>query len=159
MSNFIVICALEEEFKSDVHSVVYSGVGKVNAAIATMSVIHRVKPDLIINVGTCGSRKHKGLVECGVFSDRDLINGFNAETFVTNSDLIHCSTGDRFLEDFNGDEVADMEAYAIARVCRDYNTKFLCYKYVTDDGEQNDWKSRIGDGQNNFSLLLDRINE
>ena len=40
-------------------------------------------------------------------------------------------------------DVVDMEAYAIAKVCKLENIQFKCFKYISDkaDGNaENDWK-------------------
>jgi len=53
----IVIAALEKELadRFQDQEVVYSGVGKVNAAWATTHAIMSQKPDIVFNFGTCGS--------------------------------------------------------------------------------------------------------
>jgi adenosylhomocysteine nucleosidase len=167
-----IIAALKEEFdypnyESLIH---YSGIGKVNAAIVATEVILNHHPDTIINVGTVGALEQSmvGLYECGIFQDRDLVGDFDAEILITDETKFVCSTGDRFLtkrpykglkveKDFLPDFV-DMEAYAIAAVCRRYDVKFLCYKFVTDyvnDKSSSDWKESIGKGNQFFRNKID----
>ena len=55
---FVIVVALESELSSKAISshipLVYSGIGKVNAAIATFKAIKEYQPDFIINFGTVG---------------------------------------------------------------------------------------------------------
>ena len=77
--NILIVSALEVETqgKLDDWDVIYTGVGKINA---TMTLVDRltdynyVKPDLVINYGTAGSRKikTKTLVDCMKFVQRDM---------------------------------------------------------------------------------------
>ncbi len=67
----IILSALAsetEQLKSK-YQVILTGVGKVNAAIATSKTIHKHNPDLIINYGSAGSTKKNitGLVDCKYF--------------------------------------------------------------------------------------------
>ena len=67
----------------------------------------------------------------------------------TRSDLT-CGTGDNFYEHiYRIDEydMADMEAYAIAKVCLHYGVPFRCFKYISDDGNANDWEKNVAKGQ------------
>jgi nucleoside phosphorylase len=36
--------------------------------------------------------------------------------------------------------VFDMECFALAKVCKRFNMKFTSYKWVSDDGDANNWK-------------------
>ena len=59
------IVAFEGEFRTENHNVIYTGPGKVNAAMATQWLIDNHHPSEIINVGTAGgnpSQVDKGLV-------------------------------------------------------------------------------------------------
>ena len=79
MNNILIVSALEVETQGQLedYDVLYTGVGKVNA---TMNIMHRLKdynfvrPNLIINYGTAGSRKikKKTLVDCTKFVQRDM---------------------------------------------------------------------------------------
>lgn len=169
---FRIITALEEEFdypkyKSRIN---YSGVGKVNAAITAMEVIDDYDPEVIINFGTCGALKPSmsGLYKCGIFQDRDLVGEFSPNIITTDETGCICSTGDRFLDEypFKGvkadgslePDLVDMEAFAIASVCKKYNIKFVCYKFVTDyvnKESSSDWKANIGRGKSVFRKQLD----
>ena len=72
-----------------------------------------------------------------------------------------CGTGDNFAQstvDIECDLV-DMEAYAIAKVCKIKNVYFECYKYVSDYTNKQssyDWGMNI---QKGAKLFADKFNE
>ena len=175
--NILIVSALEIETqgKLDDWDVIYTGVGKVNA---TMTLVDRltdynyVKPDLVINYGTAGSRKikKKTLVDCTKFVQRDMdvtgLGFLRGETpFEQDPPVIiqpqnidfnpigrnaTCGTGDCFVEDksqYYG-EVVDMEAYALAKVCYNYGVPFISFKYITDGADEQaheDWEANLAD--------------
>ena len=53
-----IIVALQEEFPVKINPfpeyTFYTGIGKINAAIATTRIVERYDPKLIINIGTAG---------------------------------------------------------------------------------------------------------
>ena len=145
------------------------GVGKVNATYNTLRLINIHKPKLIINYGTAGAvnTQLKGIVECTKFYQRDMdVRGLDFELGETPFDKIKeiiiskngysCGTGDSFVNkkiDMKVD-VVDMEAYAIAKVCKLENIKFRCFKYISDkaDAQANiDWNENLTSGANAFS--------
>jgi adenosylhomocysteine nucleosidase len=176
--NILIVSALEVETqgKLDDWDVIYTGVGKINA---TMTLVDRltdynyVKPDLVINYGTAGSRKikKKTLVDCTKFVQRDMdvtgLGFLRGETpFEQDPPVIiqpqhidfnpigrnaTCGTGDCFVEDksqYYG-EVVDMEAYALAKVCYLYGVPFISFKYITDGADEQaheDWEANLADG-------------
>ena len=160
-----IIVALEKEFPHKINPfpeyTFYTGIGKVNAAITATRIIERYEPKTIINIGTAGSciRKLQGLVECGIFIDRDIDKKFiNDKTIITNRNKAVISTGDRFvtkkLEDCH---LVDMEAYAIAKVCEINDVDFKCYKYVTDYVGSNSteiWEENIEESHPSFVKVI-----
>lgn len=166
--NTIVLVALEDELPREClpgFHIEYTGVGKVNAAIKAAQVIERYKPNLIINFGTAGgvTRSVHGLHEVGSFVQRDMdATGLGCVLGETPFDAVKdisfghegviCGTGDSFV---NGDlpmhaDLVDMEAYAIAKACLGAQIDFRCYKYVSDNAndEAGDlWKKNITKGQ------------
>ena len=77
---------------------------------------------------------------------------------------IVCGTGDSFLTDAGelpslGVHIVDMEAYAIAKVCRHFNVPFRCFKYISDKADES-----AGDDWSTFEhskaekLFIERIN-
>ena len=130
-------------------------------------------PKLVINYGTAGSRKikKKTLVDCTKFVQRDMdvtgLGFLRGETpFEQDPPVIiqpqhidfnpigrnaTCGTGDCFVEDksqYYG-EVVDMEAYALAKVCYNYDVPFISFKYITDGADEQaheDWEANLADG-------------
>ena len=75
----ILIVALPEEFKlpvPDDWQIVYSGVGKVNAAIKTTEILKDLSPSetIVINFGSAGSSDYKigELIKCLQFQQGDI---------------------------------------------------------------------------------------
>lgn len=159
---------------------VYTGVGKVNAALRLVLAVERMKPDLVINVGTAGTLRHQvgDIVLCTHFADRDLqvlgdlgvtwqqhtqatIGNFPWDWKLPTDGL--CSTGDSFVTDAAGMEgdVVDMEAYAEAQVCNELGIPFLSVKYVTDVVGQNSvkhWEDKLADARQGLSAYFEKIN-
>jgi len=178
----LLIVALPEEFQLPLPpnwQIIYSGVGKVNAAIATVSAIRDYKPSSIINYGTVGSLKDNltGLHEVGNFCQRDMntlpksprgITPFsNNDLYISNGrNNIRCGTGDSFVldrEDWLVEhcDVVDMEGYSIVKSANEYNIPWRSFKYITDftsaDGF-DDWQSNVANGQKEFLKILETIN-
>ena len=65
-----------------------------------------------------------------------------------------CYTGDKFRTPSQYEDVVDMEAYAIAKVCYLHNVDFISYKYITDDGNADDWISNCHKGTEKFKEVL-----
>ena len=54
-------------------------------------------------------------------------------------------------------DIVDMEAYAIARVCKKYDVDFRCFKYISDKADENaasDWRENIKKGNELFQTML-----
>ena len=160
----LILTALQEEIPT-LHKedhVFVTGLGKVNATLHATKLILQHKPDLVVNFGTAGSISDDfthGLVECTGFVQRDMDCtplGFRKHTtpFEDSGHLlgtpeIVCGTGDSFLTDAgelpaDGVHIVDMEAYAIAKVCRHFGVPFRCFKYISDSADENageDWST------------------
>ena len=177
MNNIRIISALPVEWGNEItNDVSFSGVGKINATITILDVIERYKPTLVINYGTAGSTKGvTGLVDCTKFIQRDIdaeALGFpkfstpfesSVPTTINFSKLknplmhqLTCGTGDSFVTSDDGitTDVVDMEAYAIAKVCYLNKIDFVSYKYITDDGDGDDWKRNCNKGVKEFKEVL-----
>ena len=148
------------------------GVGKVNATYNTLRLINIHKPKLIINYGTAGAinTELKGIVECTKFYQRDMdVRGLDFELgetpfdkvkeIITSKEGYSCGTGDSFVSkkiDIEVD-VVDMEAYAIAKVCKLENIEFKCFKYISDNADENadhDWNKNLAKGASTFASLI-----
>ena len=148
------------------------GVGKINATYNTLRLINIHKPKLIINYGTAGAinTQLKGIIECTKFYQRDMdVRGLDFELGETPFDQVKeiitskkgysCGTGDSFVNkkiDMEVDAV-DMEAYAIAKVCKLENIEFKCFKFISDNADENannDWKANLKLGVSAFAKLV-----
>ena len=171
----LILVALKDEL--DVNEigdfkVYYSGVGKVNAAIKTLQVIQKHSPDLIINFGTAGSLNPRlsGLLEVGSFYQRDMDAsplGFEIGQTPFEEDIeitfgregVTCGTGDKFLTSapILKTDIVDMEAYAIAKVCKLKNIDFRCFKFISDNADneaKDDWVDNVSLGA---KLFIEKI--
>ena len=160
----MIVSALPQEIIGLEKDVLITGVGKINATRVLVDYIIKNKPKIIINYGTaakCSRKVEVGKIyEIRKFVQRDMnATQLGFETYQTpfgkgmidtglpnssfgRDDLV-CGTGDNFWEgdsQFTAEyDVADMEAYALASVCEEYKIKFRCFKYISDDGNADQW--------------------
>ena len=164
-----LIIALPEESEGiEGYSIYLSGCGKVNAAIATMEAID-AGAKKIINYGTAGAVGNiSGLVEVTGYVDRDMDvrplgfrlgqTPFEEGIHIGRKGLV-VGSGVSFAVGKPEIEcdIVDMEAYAIARVCKKYDVEFRCFKYISDKADENaasDWNENIRKGNQLFQELL-----
>tara|TARA_Y100000004_G_scaffold187144_1_gene239561 strand:- start:253 stop:861 length:609 start_codon:yes stop_codon:yes gene_type:complete len=183
----LIVCALEIETQEKLkdYDVLYTGVGKVNATFALTRKFGKlgsyIPYSLVVNYGTAGSRKIKKgkLVDCTKFIQRDMdVTGLGFMrgetpfeddppiTIETPKDVFNpigrratCGSGDNFVEDKTNyyGEVVDMEAYALAKVCYQYDVPFISFKYITDGADEQaheDWESNLADG---IEVFMDKV--
>ena len=166
----LVIALPEEAEGIQGYSIYISGCGKVNATIATMEAIDS-GATRIINYGTAGAVGDiSGLVEVTGYVDRDMDvrplgfglgqTPFEEGIRIGKKGLV-VGSGDSFAigkPEIECD-IVDMEAYAIARVCKKYDVEFKCFKYISDNADENaasDWKENIKKGNKLFQQTLYR---
>ena len=163
---FIVALPDEVHHAEELHGipVFYSGVGKINAAMRAAEVIEEGFTE-IINIGSCGSLRHKlgEIIRIGnVFQDIDgrplsdySHTPFEEGTYNLVIDLTSeysCFTTDYFydhkqmakyspeyLDMIRTCSVFDMELYGIAKVCQRRKVKLRSFKWVSDDGDFDHW--------------------
>lgn len=150
--NDIILLAMPEEAPNFVgkSNVFFTGVGKVNAAIVTATLIEKYKPTRVFNFGTAGgiNLEHGKIYKCTHFSQRDVILGGCIvgpqadelhKPIVVGNNGFHVSTGDNFVTDTYNifADLVDMEAFAIAKACQIAGVEFECYKYVSDMADEN----------------------
>ena len=169
-------------FQSAGVEVLYTGVGKVNAAIALTRRIARLRregrgPPLVVNFGTAGSARipARTVVACRRFVDRDMdVGALGFAPGVTPFDELPpmlefpavfpglpeavCGSGDSFATVDHGPacDVVDMEAYALAKACRIEGAGFACAKYVSDGADENaalHWKANVAGAAERFLAL------
>ena len=150
----------------------YTGVGKVNATLATLQALQRFHPDILINFGTAGAVQPglSGLLPVSRAVQRDM----NAEPlaprgttpFHTGSHQLDsgqagwvCGTGDSFVSahdpwfDTAGIHVVDMELFAIASACQTQGTPWRSMKFISDQangGAPTDWQANVRLGEKLF---------
>ena len=157
--------------------VTYSGVGKVNAALAVADVLARPDCRRVINYGTAGSlvpSLASQLVRVTSIVQRDMdarpLAPLGATPFEDGPvagaiDLsdglgsagIRLSTGDNFVTSLPEvpSDIVDMEGYALAKACHRAGMPFECYKFVTDLADENataNWRANVTKGA---ALFLD----
>ena len=169
-----VICALPFE-ADNTNNIFYSGLGKINAAIKSVEIIKSYNPKKIINYGSCGAinTELSGIIKVNKFYQHDIdCTPLGFERGITPYDNIQeivfeesqgysCSSGDYFVSDKNtiSSDVVDMEAYAIAKTCKIFGVRFDCYKYISDNADNeaaNNWKENCSKG---FNLFMNRLYE
>ena len=182
MSNILIVSALHKEIPNrwedglENHSILYTGVGKVNATYNLTKVLmgDREEYDLVINYGTAASKTYSGLVDCTKFIQRDMdatpMGLKIGETPFDNEpsmiDFSHiknpigknlcCYTGDSFATDLTPyDDVVDMEAYALAKTCWKEHINFVSYKYISDSGNPEEWELNCSKGVEEFKKVLE----
>jgi len=155
--------------------VVYTGVGKVNAAIKATETLKDLdsKNTIIINYGSAGGPDAflGHLFKCKTFVQRDMdARPFTKETVTPFDNIIYpkldnnesiefgkgltCCTQDRFEK--KPLSIYDMESYSIAKVCKIYGFDFTAYKYISDSGNPDDWETNHNKGIELFLKALDK---
>jgi adenosylhomocysteine nucleosidase len=166
--------------------VLYTGIGKVNAAYALTrrlgEYLHAAVPlPHVINFGTAGSRRHPTgvMVECHMFVQRDMdVSGLGVPLGVTPFEetpaQLHfppifeqlprgvCGSGDSFAttEAAVACDVVDMEGYALAKVCWLERVAFTSVKFITDGadhGAAQDWQSNLKHAADGFLKLYQEL--
>ncbi len=170
--NKLFVAALKEETPG-LDFFHYIGVGKINATYNLSKLIGKIKPNLVINFGSAGAIKKglSGLVECTKFYQRDMdARGLldlklgetpfdNINEIINSDEGFSCGSGDSFVNnkiEMNVDLV-DMEAYALAKVCKLESINFRCFKYVSDNADENatsDWMENCKKGAKLFQSKL-----
>ena len=171
----LILVAIEDELKrTDLPNlqIEYIGVGKVNAAFNTLKAIQKYSPDTVINFGTAGTLDEnlKGLVEVSSFFQRDMDAsplGFEVgqTPFEESIEItfgrkgVTCGTGDKFVTSLPAlkTDIVDMEAFAIAKVCKLKNIDFRCFKFISDNADseaKDDWVDNVSQGA---KLFIEKI--
>ena len=174
--NGIFVAALKEE-TPNLDFFYYTGVGKINATYNLTKIIDKYKPKEIINFGTAGAtdKELNGIIECTKFYQRDMdVTGLmnlkigqtpfdNINEIISSEIGYSCGSGDSFV---TGKvpikvDVVDMEAYALAKVCKLENINFRCFKFISDNADESassDWIKNCEKGAKLFKHKLKEIN-
>lgn len=174
-TELLIITALESELKREALpggvEIVYTGIGKINAAITSIKAINQYSPKRILNFGTAGKIKPElhGLLEIGKVIQRDMQAEplaprgstpfcVRPQEYLSTGQFV-CGSGDSFVTahdpwlDRLGVDVVDMELFAIAAVAHDHQIPWQSFKYITDEANENsgdDWQSKVHHGQDLF---------
>jgi adenosylhomocysteine nucleosidase len=184
--NLLIVMALPVEaqgvFDDEGVKVVFTGIGKVNAAYHLTRALNELRnagsiPNLVVNFGTAGSPVHLTgtVLECTGFVQRDMdVTGLgfalgetpfeDTPAILTLDAVFHqlpkatCATADRFetQSDRTNHELFDMEAYALAKVCYLEGVSFACAKYVTDGADHSSassWEANLPSAARAFLAL------
>ncbi len=184
---FLVVMALESEAQGrfQTEQVLFTGIGKVNAAYRLtrrLAELGQLGPlPTVLNFGTAGSRRFAqgALVECRRLVQRDMDvrelgfalgeTPFESTPALLEFDSVFeglpqgvCASGDRFeTADHLADwEVVDMEAYALAKVCRLEGVRFGCAKFITDGADasaSSDWEKNLPLAADGFLRLYEGL--
>lgn len=178
---FIIALPNETESISSIlgYPIIYSGVGKINAVMAVYKAFNMGYKQ-IVNIGSCGSFTYSigEIVKVGsVFQDIDgtPLCSYGETPFEDNSKQIildkyqstTCFTTDYFydhnqitkysqnyLNMVNYCNILDMECFALAKTCKNLNIRFSSYKWVSDNGEKNDWIKNCKTGLKEITNIL-----
>ncbi|CAM3240895.1 5'-methylthioadenosine/S-adenosylhomocysteine nucleosidase family protein [Pseudomonas plecoglossicida] len=184
LDDTLFVFALEAEAGSvfaDVNTVfttVFTGIGKVNAAIALTKAVQQQRPKLIVNLGSAGSQQYgKGdVVCCTRFVQRDMdvtpLGFARYQTPLSDIPVLlehgeaipglplgTCGSGDSF-EISHGEapyDIVDMEAYVLALIARSEGIPFVCLKYISDDAGSDaaqDWSVQVHLAAEAFKRVL-----
>jgi adenosylhomocysteine nucleosidase len=166
--------------------VLYTGVGKVNAAMTLIRALaghrHAGRPlPRIVNFGSAGSRRFATgtVVACTAFHQRDMdVSGLGFERGATPYEAVPavvefptpfrdlpsaaCGTGDSFEtgERAAAFDVVDMEAYALAKVCHVEGAAFACAKFISDGADHvaaADWQANLHRAAERFLALYRQL--
>ena len=170
--NKLFVAALKEETVG-LNYFHYIGVGKVNATYNLTKLIQEHKPSEVINYGTAGAIKKglSGIVEVTKFYQRDMdVRGLldlklgetpfdDINEIINLNEGYSCGSGDNFVNKQIEMEIdlVDMEAYALAKVCKLESIKFRCFKYISDNADDSasiDWLENCKKGAKLFHTKI-----
>jgi adenosylhomocysteine nucleosidase len=174
-TNKLYVAALEAETVG-LNYFYHVGVGKINATYNLIKLIHQHQPSLVINYGTAGAVKKElsGIIECTRFYQRDMdVRGLldlrlgetpfdNINEIINSKVGYSCGSGDSFVKKKIEMEVdlVDMEAYALAKVCKLEGIDFKCFKYISDNADNNaslDWIENCKKGAKLFHTKMNEF--
>lgn len=175
MTRLLLAVALPHENADDLlarhgHELLYTGVGKVNAALAlTHALATRDRDNLmVVNLGSAGSQVFEAgqVVHARDFFERDMdasplgvplgLTPFETDTHIPSAigalpglPAATCYTGDSFVTEPHPHlalDIIDMEAYALAKVCQRLGVPFASLKFITDGADgaaASDWTTAV----------------
>jgi len=183
-SGIWVMVAHEGEFAHRDANICYTGIGKVNAAIAAQHIIDTEKPKLILSLGTAGSSvfNYGQIVNPVGWVQRDMnLTEFAAPKYVvpfSNDEQILkygqrdekylaaiCGSGDTFVRNIAADiwDCVEMEGFAIAHACRAAGVSFAAYKFISDgksgDTQDHEWTQVLREARAALHKVYEEVNK
>ena len=172
--NILLLSATDYEHnETEIHGIPIhiTGIGKSNAGTSAARLIEQHKPDIVINFGSCGNLKNYKVgevLEVGTcVNDLDTLGFYNPLSIQINKDSkIKClstdhmydSSHNNYVDSYNDKikecDIIEMELYAIATACVAANVKLYGYKWVSDDGSNDEWLENAKAGFNNFKQIF-----
>lgn len=153
------------------------GVGKVNSAINTTILLHRLNPDRVINLGTAGGLKvGPGIHRINKVFQHDVnlqpVGLKPGEHLNDQNNFIEfegigktCASGDLFVTEPHklriDCDIVEMEAYSIAKACLLTGTECEIWKYISDKADENAnvaWKDQVAAGEELYMKVLKDLN-
>jgi len=160
-------------------SVIYTGVGKINATAVATAAILQQQPQLIVNFGTAGKINPAvhGLLDIAEVLQRDMLAMPLAARGVTplsdepvsyacGRGTARCGSGDSFVTASDewlvqqGVDVVDMELFAIAHTCHRYSVTWRAFKFITDSADEEaaqHWNDNVHRGAELFWQQLAQL--
>ena len=183
MNKPLIVTALPQEFAHQPipHDIplVFTGLGKLNAALSLIDAINHYQPTVVMNFGTAGRLDTTvgGLVEIADVVQRDMMaeplaprgqTPFDDTPHLLASGFsgVRCATGDSFVTCADpwltqqNVHVVDMELFALALVCHRKGIGWRSFKYITDDTDDNagdQWQDTVHHGRDLFLAKLDEL--
>lgn len=154
------------------------GITKISAAHKITEYIHNYRPQQIINFGSCGNLKNHKLgevlevgtvhnnIDARPFSDYGYMPFTNIGPLTLSDSNIQLFTTDQFYDAKRTDysqkyiemigkcDIVDMECYSLAYCCKQMSVSFSSYKWISDDGESDDWEANANIGYENFKEII-----
>ena len=179
----LVLTAIDDELDKarapDGVEVIYTGVGKINAASAATLALLVLRPSLVVNYGTAGriNESLSGLLEVSDVIQRDMMAmplaqrgrvpySPELDRLSSGQTGVVCGTGDSFVTTAdpwlieNKVDIVDMELFAIAQVCQRHSLPWRACKFITDDANDlahQDWVANVKDGESLFWDALTQL--
>lgn len=177
--NDLIVFAMREEAPNLIHkyrNMFCIGVGKVNAALNTMMLIDKYKPNRVINLGTAGGIR----VDSGIYRINEVIQHDVNLTAVGLAPGQHfhdlhssiklsglgkiCASGDIFVTEPNklrvDCDIIEMEAYSVAKACLLSGIPVEIWKYISDKADENagvTWQDQVAAGEDLYMKVLQEI--
>ena len=124
------------------------GIGKTNAASNLTEILWNEEPDTVINFGSCGNLKDFKVGE--IIEVGTTYNNIDVRPFAPYAN--------KYLEMINSCDIVDMECYSLAYVCIQRNINFKSFKWISDDGDIENWERNAAIGFDNFKeVLIDNL--